>query len=183
MAQATAQRNQHYSAVFIANPASEIEGCRTNLESLYIHSFFSRFFTNQLWIHAILVTSENTGSLPQRKHMKSKMLCTLQSCLGIVVSVACAFAFAKLFSRTHWKLAAPFLFAVVLVLLAGRFGAAVSVVGSVLAAGIFALMLFAPLRSFRVEDDSARATLAWMILLSISASYLLFPSRSGGDGL
>ncbi len=100
-----------------------------------------------------------------------------------MLALLCAFAFAKLFSRTHWKLAAPFLFAVVLVLLAGRFGAAISVVGSVLAAGIFALMLFSPLRSFQVEDESERATLAWMILLSISASYLLFPSRSGGDGL
>ena len=115
--------------------------------------------------------------------MKTKLFCTLQSCLGILVSVLCAIAFAKLFSRTHWKLAAPFLFAVVLVLLAGRFGAAISVAGSLLAAGIFALHLFTPLHSFRVENDAERATLAWMILLSVSASYLLFPSRSGGDGL
>jgi K+-sensing histidine kinase KdpD len=114
--------------------------------------------------------------------MKTKLFCTLQSCLGIVVSALCAIVFAKLFSRTHWKLAAPFLFAVVLVLLAARFGAVISVVGSVLAAAIFALLLFPPLHSLRVEDDAARATLAWMILLSISASYLLFPSRSGGDG-
>lgn len=115
--------------------------------------------------------------------MKTKLFGTLQSCLGIVVSAMCALAFARLFVRTPWKLAAPFLFAAVLVLLAGRFGAAISVVGSVLAAIIFALHLFAPLHSLRVENDAERATLAWMILLSVSASYLLFPSRSGGDGL
>jgi K+-sensing histidine kinase KdpD len=115
--------------------------------------------------------------------MKTKLLCTLQSCLGIVLSAVCAIAFAKLFSRTHWKLAAPFLFAAVLVLLASRFGAAISVAGSMLAAIIFALLLFPSLHPLRVEDDAARATLAWMILLSISASYLLFPSRSGGNGL
>ena len=39
------------------------------------------------------------------------------------------------------------------------------------------------MHSLHVENDAERATLAWMILLSISASYLLFPSRSGGDGL
>jgi K+-sensing histidine kinase KdpD len=115
--------------------------------------------------------------------MKTKLFCTLQSCLGIVLSALCAFAFVKLFSRCHWKLAAPFLFAAVLVLLAGRFGAAISVAGSVVGAIIFALHLFAPLHSLRVANDAERATLAWMILLSISASYLLFPSRSGGNGL
>jgi K+-sensing histidine kinase KdpD len=116
--------------------------------------------------------------------MKTKLFCTLQSCLGIVVSALCAIAFAKLFARTQWKLAAPFLFAAVLVLLARRFGAIISVAGSLLAAFIFALLLFPPLHSVRVEDDAARATLGWMILLSISASYLLFPSRTGGgDGL
>jgi len=115
--------------------------------------------------------------------MKIKLFCTLQSCLGIVLSALCAFVFAMLFSRTQWKLAAPFLFAAVLVLLAGRFGAVISVAGSMLAAIIFALHLFAPLHSLRVANDAERATLAWMILLSISASYLLFPSRSGGDGL
>lgn len=115
--------------------------------------------------------------------MKTKLFCTLQSCLGITLSAVCAIVFARLFSSTHWKLAVPFLFAAVLVLLAGRFGAVVSVVGSALAAGIFALHLFAPLHALRVENDAERATLAWMILLSISASYLLYPSRSGGDGL
>jgi K+-sensing histidine kinase KdpD len=116
--------------------------------------------------------------------MKTKLFCTLQSCFGIVLSALFAIVLAKLFSRTHWKLGAPFLFAAVLVLLAGRFGAIISVAGSLLAAMIFALLLFPPLYSLRVEDDAERATLAWMILLSISASYLLFPSRSsGGDGL
>lgn len=110
--------------------------------------------------------------------MKTKWLYTLQSTLGIAVSAVCAIAVALVFSRTQWKLAAPFLFAALLVLLASRFGALVSVVGSLLAAMIFAQMLFSPLHSLRVENDAERATLAWMILLSVSASYLLFPSRT-----
>jgi K+-sensing histidine kinase KdpD len=115
--------------------------------------------------------------------MKTKWMCTLQSTLGIVVSALCAIAIALVFSRTPWKLAAPFFFAAVLVLLASRFGAMVSVVGSLLAALIFAYFLFAPMHSLQVENEAERASLAWMILLSISASYLLFPSRTDGHDL
>lgn len=116
------------------------------------------------------------------RHMKPKLLSTLQSTLGIAVSAVCAVAVALIFSRTQWKLAAPFLFAAVLVLLASRFGAMVSVVGSLLAAVIFAFFLFSPARSLHVENQAERATLAWMILLAVSASYLLYPSRTDGDG-
>jgi K+-sensing histidine kinase KdpD len=115
--------------------------------------------------------------------MKKRLVYTLQSTLGIAVSALCAIAVALIFSRTHWKMAAPFLFAAVLVLLAGRFGAMVSVVGSLLGALIFATLLFSPIHSLHVENESERATLAWMILLSVSASYLLFPSRTDGHGL
>ncbi|PSH04795.1 MAG: hypothetical protein CXZ00_05345 [Acidobacteria bacterium] len=115
--------------------------------------------------------------------MKTKLLYTLQSSVGIAVSALCAIVFALVFSRTNWKLAAPFLFVVVLVLLASHFGAMVSVVGSILAAVIFSSMLFSPIHSMQVRDESERATLAWMILLSVSVSYLLFPSQSGKHGL
>jgi K+-sensing histidine kinase KdpD len=107
--------------------------------------------------------------------MKTKLLCALQSCLGIVISAVCAVAIAKMFAHTQWKLVAPFLFAAVLVMLATRFGAAISVAGSTLAAMIFALLLFSPLHSLHVEDATERASLAWMILLSVSLSYLLYP--------
>ncbi len=115
--------------------------------------------------------------------MKTKWLYTLQSTLGIAVSVLCAVAVALVFSRTQWKLAAPFLFAALLVLLASRYGALVSVVGSLLASVVFAELLFPPLYSLRVKNETERATLAWMILLSVSASYLLFPSRTDRNDL
>lgn len=115
--------------------------------------------------------------------MKTKLIDTLHSTLGIAVSAICAIAVALVFSGTQWKLEAPFLFAAVLVFLASRFGAVVSVVGSLLATAIFAFLLFSPTHSMHVTSEAARATLAWMILLSVSASYLLFPTRSGGhDG-
>ena len=112
--------------------------------------------------------------------MKTKLLHTLQSVLGVAASALCAVAVALIFARTPWKLAAPFFFAAVLVLLASRFGAVVSVAGSLLASLIFWLLLFVPAH---MSNESERATLAWMILLSVSASYLLFPSRGGRQGL
>ncbi|MGA3125223.1 MAG: DUF4118 domain-containing protein [Candidatus Korobacteraceae bacterium] len=115
--------------------------------------------------------------------MKTKLVYTLQSAFGIAISALCAIAVALVFSRTQWKLAAPFLFAAILVLLARRFGAIISVVGSLLASIIFPLLLFTPLHSLHVENETERAALAWMILLSVSASYLLFPSRTDGTGL
>jgi K+-sensing histidine kinase KdpD len=115
--------------------------------------------------------------------MKTKLLYTLQSTLGVVVSALCAIVVSLIFAKTQWKLLAPFLFAALLVLLASRFGAMVSVLGSLLAAMIFSLLLFSPGHSLHVENEAERATLAWMILLSVSASYLLFPSRTDGHGL
>jgi len=115
--------------------------------------------------------------------MKKEIVRTLQSTLGVAVSAVCAVAVALIFSRTQWKMAAPFLFTAVLVLLASRFGAMVSVVGSLLAAVIFAYFLFPPIYSLRVDNETERATLAWMVLLSVSASYLLFPSRGDGHDL
>ena len=115
--------------------------------------------------------------------MKTKLICILQTFLGIVVSALCAVAVASAFSGSQWTLAAPFLFAAVLVLLASRFGAAISVAGSMLAAVIFARRLFSPLHSLQIHNEAQRATLAWMILLSVSASYLLFPPRNDRNRL
>jgi hypothetical protein len=115
--------------------------------------------------------------------LNTRLLCTLQSCLGIAVSVLCAVIVANVFAKTHWKHAAPVLFAVVLVMLASRFGAPITVAGSLLGAAIFVLLLFsAPPHSLHLENESDRDPLAWMILSSVSLSYLLYPTRSGGDG-
>jgi K+-sensing histidine kinase KdpD len=115
--------------------------------------------------------------------MNTKISFALHSSLGVALSALCAVTVALVFSRTPWKMVAPFFFAVILVLLAGRFGAIISVVGSLLASIIFSSLLFSPLHSFYVQDTAERAALAWMILLSVAASYLLFPSHSGRTGL
>jgi K+-sensing histidine kinase KdpD len=108
--------------------------------------------------------------------MKTKLLCVLQSCLGIVSSVVCAVVIAAVCARFHWKLGAPVIFAIVLVLLASRFGAPISVPGSIFGAMIFAWFVFPPLHTLRIENPSDRDDLAWMILVSVALSYLLYPA-------
>ena len=110
---------------------------------------------------------------------------TLQTFLGVVISTLCAIVLAKLYTGTEWRIEAPLLFAVALVILASHFGAAISVASSLLAALVFAFFLFNPENSIRVVRETDRATLAWMILISVSLSYLLYPTRPGrnhGDG-
>jgi K+-sensing histidine kinase KdpD len=105
---------------------------------------------------------------------------TLYSCLGVAISTFCAVVLAKLFSGTESRIDAPILFAIALVILSSHFGAIISVAGSLLAAVVFAFLLYSPENSMRVAADSDRSTLAWMILVSVSLSYLLYPNRNVG---
>jgi K+-sensing histidine kinase KdpD len=117
--------------------------------------------------------------------VKRGLASALHACLGVLISTFCAVVLAKLFAGTEWKMEAPLLFAVALVILASHFGAIISVASSLLAAAVFAFMLYSPQHSWAVTNDTERATLAWMVLISVSLSYLLYPSRNGrnrGDG-
>ncbi len=71
----------------------------------------------------------------------------------------------------------PFAVLSVILLLGFIFGRKVGIMGSVIAAAIFAYAMYQPLGSFRVADQSARSGLAWMLLAGITLSYLLLPGR------
>lgn len=97
--------------------------------------------------------------------------------IGVALSAVAALSVSLLFARVSRSAALPLLFAVVQVLIAARFGVKVSVLGSISAAVIFATVLYTPTGSLAVENPAARANLAWMVLVSIAASYLLLPDR------
>ena len=102
----------------------------------------------------------------------------LYSCLGIVISTLCALVLAKLFAGVEWKMGGPLLFAIALVILSSHFGAEISVAGSLLAVAVFAFLLYSPEHSIQVANQYERSTLGWMVLVSISLSYLLYPTRN-----
>lgn len=97
--------------------------------------------------------------------------------IGVALSAVAALSVSLLFARVSRSAALPLLFAVVQVVIAARFGVRVSVLGSLSAAVIFAMVLYSPTGSLAVENPAARANLAWMVLVSIAGSYLLLPDR------
>lgn len=110
--------------------------------------------------------------------MKAKVLEAIRTLTGLLLSLAAALVAAGIFSHSHLRLFVPLGFAVILIVLGARFGLMVSLLGSVLAAIVFAYRLFPPLGSVRVEQANARESLAWMILASVAFSYLLFPPKT-----
>jgi K+-sensing histidine kinase KdpD len=61
---------------------------------------------------------------------------------------------------------------------AALFGARAGILGTVLAAMVFAGFLFGPVGSIHVADESARANLGWMLLIGIGFSFLFAPPTS-----
>lgn len=113
--------------------------------------------------------------------MRSKVVITLRALTGLFLALAAAFIFAGLFSHSNYRLFVPLGFVFVLIVLAARFGLIVSVLGSLVAAVVFAHRLYPPLGSVHVEQAAARESLGWMILAAVALSYLLFPPRVRSD--
>lgn len=71
----------------------------------------------------------------------------------------------------------PFAILGIVLLLGMVFGRSVGMLGSVIAALIFAYSMYEPLGSLRIADQGARSGVAWMLLAGITLSYLLLPAR------
>ncbi|HYG99665.1 MAG TPA: DUF4118 domain-containing protein [Terriglobales bacterium] len=97
---------------------------------------------------------------------------------GLLLCAAAALGVAAFSAPQPWRLFVPLAFAVFILVLAARYGFFVSLFGSLTAAAIFAYFLYDPLGSFRVASQAERSNLGWMLLGSISLSYLLLPERS-----
>jgi K+-sensing histidine kinase KdpD len=101
---------------------------------------------------------------------------------GLLLCAGLALAVALFAAPRPWRGIVPLAFAVVIILLAARYGRPVALFGSVAAALIFAWVLYQPLGSIRVDDHTEKSSLAWMLLSSITLSYLLLPGKPGrGD--
>lgn len=106
-----------------------------------------------------------------------------RSVLGLLLCAAAALIAALLSVNRPWHGVVPIAFVVAIVLLAGRYGLMVGILGSVIAALVFAYFLFHPLASFRVSDPLERSRLAWMLLGGVVISFLLLPpARNANSG-
>lgn len=102
----------------------------------------------------------------------------LRAVFGVLISAGCAYGLALLFAGHDVRVFLPLWFVAVLVTLAVRYRIAVGIIGSLLAALIFAHTLFSPVGSLRISDHVARQNLAWMVLGGVVLSYLFAPRDS-----
>jgi K+-sensing histidine kinase KdpD len=102
----------------------------------------------------------------------------MDAAIGGLLCALAAVGFSAAAEGHAWKNVAPLIFTAVLLVTAALFGARAGILGSVLAALIFAGFLFGPVGSIQVANDSARANLGWMLLIGIGFSFLFAPPSS-----
>jgi K+-sensing histidine kinase KdpD len=103
----------------------------------------------------------------------------MDAAIGGLVCALAALALSAAASGHGWKNLAPLIFTGVLLLIGGLFGSRAGIIGTVLAAMIFASLLFNPMGNIQVADESARGNLGWMMLIGIGFSFLFAPPTSG----
>jgi len=92
---------------------------------------------------------------------------------SIALCLVTAGVFALAFRASSYKSFLPFVFVGVIVLVAKRFGSWPGILGTLGAAGVFAVFLFEPAFSLRVSDTAQRTNLIWMVIIGIVASEIL----------
>ena len=103
----------------------------------------------------------------------------IDAAIGAVLCGLAAIGATAVSAGHSWQNLVPLVFIVVLLLVAGIFGARAGILGTVLAALIFASFLFSPIGRLSVASDSARNNLGWMLLIGIAFSFLFAPPTSG----
>ena len=107
--------------------------------------------------------------------MKELLETVLRTTTGVLLSGAAALLLALFAAGQSTRRMIPWVFVIILIALSARFGPMVSLIGSVVAVVIFARLVYAPVGSVIITDETAKASLAWMALISVVAAYLLFP--------
>ena len=103
----------------------------------------------------------------------------LDAALGGLVCALGAIGLSAAADGHAWKNMVPLIFTAFLLIIAAWFGSRAGILGTVLAALIFASFLFGPVGSIQVANESARANLGWMLLIGIGFSFLFAPPTSG----
>jgi K+-sensing histidine kinase KdpD len=103
----------------------------------------------------------------------------MDAAIGGLVCALAALALSAAANGHAWKNLAPLIFTVVLLMTAALCGARAGIIGTLIAAMIFASFLFNPTWNIQVADESARGNLGWMMLIGIGFSFLFAPPTSG----
>lgn len=107
---------------------------------------------------------------------KLRRLRFVDSLIGALLCALAAVGVSALAIGHSWTVSVPLAFIAILLLISSIFGTRAGILGTVLAALIFALFLYSPLGSARVDDQTAKGNLAWMLLIGVSFSFLFAPA-------
>ncbi len=102
-----------------------------------------------------------------------------RSAIGVLLCTVSAALVAAVAAHQPWRVFVPLAFVLVIVLLAARYGMAVSILGSAIAAVIFAYCMFPPVGSVQIVDKLERTNIAWMLLASIVIPFLVLAPVHG----
>jgi K+-sensing histidine kinase KdpD len=116
----------------------------------------------------------------ERQHRKGKFLSLKKadSAIGAALCAIGALAASSIASGHSWESTVPLAFSVFLLAVAVVFGMRAGVIGSIVAALVFAAFLFSPIGSVRVSSEAARSNLGWMLLIGVAFSFLFAPPTS-----
>ena len=103
----------------------------------------------------------------------------VDAAIGGLVCAITAVGFSAAAEGHAWKNMIPLVFTAVLLMIAAFFGSRAGILGTVLAAMVFASFLFGSVANIQVANESARANLGWMMLIGIGFSFLFAPPTSG----
>ena len=103
----------------------------------------------------------------------------MDAILGSAVCGLAALGFSAVASGHTWKNTVPLVFIAILLTIAAMFGVRAGIIGTVLAALVFATFLFGPGGKVSVASDAARTNIGWMLLIGIAFSFLFAPSSAG----
>lgn len=103
----------------------------------------------------------------------------MDAAIGGLVCAIAAVGLSAAAGGHEWKNVVPLVFTAVLLAIGALFGSRAGILGTLLAALIFASFLFAPTGNVQVANEAARANLGWMMLIGIGFAFLFAPPSSG----
>ena len=98
--------------------------------------------------------------------------------IGVLLCCFAAYAASFGFRGYDSKSSLPLVFIAVITVVALRFGSLAAILSSCASAAIFALFLFPPIGSLRIQDLQQRTNLGWFLVAGLSVSFLFADSPS-----
>lgn len=103
----------------------------------------------------------------------------VDSLIGALLCAVTALGVSVLAAGHSWMVSVPLAFSAVVLLISSIFGTRAGVLGTLLAAAVFAVFLFNPTGSLEIKNQAARTNLGWMLLIGVSFSFLFAPPTGG----